>query len=279
MKPVAIVIIGITVLAHFGNVSADPQPPEWLDPAGLPFVPTPIVIQALVADEAAENCMGTAVYSTGPVPEHVERVSVSVDVEKCRVIAATVSWTVGGDSYSADIDPVSGALEKIRITDYAVPMSYSECGAGSELQSTTGPCGGSGGGGGSSGSGGGPAWTHRTSHTWLHFWTKSGSGNENVIVNLNWRYAGLQYELTSWNNRCDADGVWRVDACTGTLTDGGRLATGKGDFHSIIWPYDYHSWKVTDQVNALQTTSGTCTPTGTLPWNYGSTCENGPGNV
>jgi len=257
-----------------GAVRADAT--VWLDPSTLPFVPAPVIAHAFAPSDPGNVCTGAGSYSPGPRPAYVDDLVLHVDVFACAIRSADVVWTIDGQTYSGAVDAATGAVTQIhRVAEnpYAVGGASATVATSTPSQPSLGTQG-TGGGTGTCAQNGTP----RDSHTWLHFWADSGSGNENVKTNLNWKYAATCQVTTDWSYRCDADGIWRNDKCSGSMVQG-HSASGHGDFHAVIWPNDNHSWDTTDTIQPDETTTGTCLPSGDLPWSYGSTCDNGPGNV
>lgn len=253
--------------ASLGTVNAGPTDGAWIDPALLPFVPTPTVVHAFAPTDPGNTCSGTGSYSTGPRPDYVQDLSLRVEVAGCILQSVTISWTIDGVTYSGVVDAATGAVSHIRdvsqdpggyVGSTSIPMSGTDYGGGGS--GFPSPCGSN----------------MRTSHTSLHMWTSTG--DERMTTNFNWRYAEVCQQTTYWNFWCDTAGSWVWDSCTGSSVNG-HEADADGHFHSASWPNDYHAWATRDTVQIDETTTGDCTASGDMPWIYGHTCDNGPGNV
>lgn len=256
----------------------------WLDPSSLPFVPAPTVESAMTPKVDGESCTGTSDIRTGPMAAGVSSISVHVEVRACQITAASVTWTVQGSTYEGALDAVSGRVSQIAklsqggggapgllasdASCLAQDGVYGSLVPGNALEtSSSETCSDSG--------GPQPYWNYRAGHTWLHFWDRAGTGNENVVANLEWGYAGVREKLQNWDGSCDADGRWLVLRCdrSAVETDTRVSSYAKGTFHNRGWPDNHHTWDAVVYPNDNETAHGQCTSTGDLPWWYGSECK------
>jgi hypothetical protein len=108
----------------------------------------------------------------------------------------------------------------------------------------------------------------------------SDGGIERVKANYNWcvNSDGSTSTIQDFTS-CQTSYPWTPDSC-GTWTTGNGWELGRGSFHSVQWPSDYHKWDAADYVvnPDHRSTTGECTASGDLPWSYDSWCTNGPGN-
>ena len=265
----------------------------WLNPSEVPFVPTPTVAVALAPVPGQESCTGTSITSTGRVPHYVDYVRVETIVERCALTLAEVEWKVNGTTYRGYFDAATGVVSRITVLAQdpspVVGASY-EGDPGDAVDSiryrkeyTLDPV---------------PesdddrivrdgyTWTGRESHVWLHFWARSGSGNENVVLNYNWNYATTTRRETELSAaKCNADGIWRNTQCGSVTYEAagqgppGSGAHAFGAFYATVPPRNPHEWHVDVWPEPDQTPEGKCYSRGELPWFYGSRCRVGSGNV
>lgn len=269
----------------------------WIEPSQLPFVPTPSVVLAHAPVPTEEKCVGSTLISPGPMPWYVSYVRVETLVERCLLSMAEVEWQINGTTYRGMFDASTNAVLQIQKVAEDPTLVAGATYEGDPAGTLTGAL---------RGERGeywpdvtrktgedddryireGTMWYGKTSHVWLHFWAKSGSGNENVKVNYNWRYASMTRRETEMANiHCGADGVWRNHQCHVSTFEAlgkgppGSGAHGFGGFSSVVWPHDEHEWHTEVWPRSDQTPEGRCYSRGELPWFYGSNCEVGPGNV
>jgi len=258
----------------------------WIDPATLPWVPAPKIWSDLVPRIEGVSCTGTTgmSVSTGP---RVESVAVTVESRACRIAAASVTWTTtAGTTYAGDVDAATGEVSHIvEVARQGAPTF----GGSEALTCVNGGAGADGvpstnylsavSGSACANDGDSTLWTERAGHTWLHFWSRDGYGNENVVSNLHWGYSNDREKIFEWKGSCNADGRWSVTDCfrMAIWSDTDVQSHTKGSFRADDWPHDEHGWTATTYPNPDQTVGGQCTSSGDLPWFYGSTCKPEPG--
>lgn len=241
----------------------------YLDASVVPWVPTPSIRSDMAPGVVGESCIGATALTAGPVPPGGEWVRISAIFDACVLASATLQWSTGGSVYQGVVDAVTMEVTQIVLLvrsppdGSGLPDPRSRQEGDPWAPSTWAP---------------GRWWVDKQTHASLHFWSKTGSGNEDVVENFNYRYAGEVKETTRNWSRCGSDGIWVMDWCDRHGDQAGTRGAATGDFHASWGSRHQHWWGAAVYPTPAHGVHGECSGGGDRPWWYGIDCQYGAGN-